>query len=93
MNGITTNPGGAEADAALTQIAKVKDTAEHLAKDDTPAGADQFRVIAGLVHQLAEHVERLVATSMQPPIPGQDGYPEDRHASEAPVAPLSDRPA
>jgi hypothetical protein len=102
MNGITTNSGGAEVDAALVQIAKVKDTAEHLAKDDAPPGADQFRVIAGLVHQLAEHVERIVAASGQPPIPGAEGYPEDRHDAEvrleedrtpdvAPAEPLNDR--
>jgi hypothetical protein len=102
MNGITTNPAGTEADAALAQIAKVKETAEHLAKDDAPPGADQFRVIAGLVHQLAEHVERLVTAGTRPPIPGSDGYPEDRHdvevaleedrtPEEAPAEPLNDR--
>jgi hypothetical protein len=102
MNGITTTTGDAEIDAALVQIGKVKDTAEHLAKDDAPPGADQFRVIAGLVHQLAEHVERIVAANSKAPIPGPDGYPEDRHDAEvtleedrtpdvAPAEPLNDR--
>jgi hypothetical protein len=101
MEGITSSAGG-EVDAALVQIAKVKDTAEHLAKDDSPAGADQFRVIAGLVHQLAEHVERIFAACGLPPIPGAEGYPEDRHDAEvtleedrtpdvAPAEPLNDR--
>lgn len=106
MNGITTSSGGAEVDSALVQIGKVKETAEHLAKDDSPPGADQFRVIAGLVHQLAEHVERVVAAGGQPPIPGREGYPEDRAderhdmdvmleedrtPDEAPAEPLNDR--
>ena len=85
MDGITTTTGGTDLDAARAQIAKVKDTAEHMAKDDAPPGADGFRVIAGLVHQLAEQMERVVA-SVQPPIPGREGYPEDAHA-----APLGDR--
>ena len=102
MDGITTSSGGADVDAALVEIAKVKETAEHMAKDDSPSGADQFRVIAGLVHQLAEHMERIVAASAQPPIPGPEGYPEDRHDAEvaleedrtpdvAPAEPLNDR--
>jgi len=56
--------------------------AEHLAKDDQPDGADQFRMLAGLIHQLAEQVERMVAT-VRPPIPGAEGYPEE--GSESPL--------
>ena len=84
MNGITTSSGSTEVDAALVEIGKVKDTAEHLAKDDAPPGADGFRVIAGLVHQLAEHVERIVAAGSRPPIPGAEGYPEARPEDRAP---------
>jgi hypothetical protein len=47
------------ADAALAEVIKVKETAERLANGDTPGEADQIRVLAGLVFQLAEQVERL----------------------------------
>jgi hypothetical protein len=100
MDGISTN--GADVDAALAEIAKVKETAEHMARDDSPPGADGFRVIAGLVHQLAEQLERIVAAGHQPPIPGDAGYPEDRHdravmleedrtPHAAPAEPVNDR--
>jgi hypothetical protein len=46
-------------DGAIAEIAKVKETAERMANGDTPGEADQIRVLAGLVHQLAESVERL----------------------------------
>ena len=46
-------------DAVLAEIRKVKETAERLANGETPEEADQIRVLAGLVHQLAEQVERL----------------------------------
>lgn len=76
MQGISSTAGGADVDAALVEIARIKETAEHLAKGDTQQDTDQFRVIAGLVHELAEQVERVVAT-VRPPIPGPAGYPED----------------
>jgi len=82
MDGITTTAGGSDIDEALLQIGKVRETAEHLAKDDQPDGADQFRVLAGLIHQLAEQMERVVAT-VRPPIPGAEGYPEE--GSESPL--------
>jgi hypothetical protein len=44
---------------ALTEVASVRETADRLANGDTPDGADQIRVLAGLVRQLAEQVERL----------------------------------
>lgn len=101
MDGISTTAGGGDVDAALVEIAKVKETAERLARNDAPQEADPARVIAGLVHQLAEQVERVVAT-VRPPIPGSGGFPEDRHDVEmrleedrtpedAPAAPLDDR--
>ncbi len=76
MDGITTATGSADIEAALIQITKVKETADHLAKDDAPEGADQFRILAGLVHQLAEQMERL-AMPMRAPIPPDGGFPED----------------
>ncbi len=77
MNGITTATGTSDIEDALIQITKVKETADHLAKDDAPQGADRFRVLAGLVHQLAEQMERL-AMPMRAPIPPGGGFPEDR---------------
>jgi hypothetical protein len=50
-------------DAALTEIRKVRETAERLANGDYPADADHVRVLAGMIHQLAEHVERLASAS------------------------------
>ena len=45
--------------AALAEIKKVSEGAERLAKGDSAEEADHVRVLAGLVHQLAEHTERL----------------------------------
>jgi hypothetical protein len=100
MEGISTTAGGTDVEAALIEVRKVKETADHLAKGDAPGDADQFRVVAGLVHQLAEQVERIVAP-MRPPIPGAEGYPEDhdmeamieedRTPEDGPAEPLDDR--
>jgi hypothetical protein len=76
MQGISTTTGAREADAALAEIVQVKETAERLANDDAPGDADRFRVVAGLVHQLAEQMERVVI-AIRPPIPGPAGYPEE----------------
>lgn len=50
-------------DAALTEIRKVRQTAERLANGDYPDDADHVRVLAGLIKQLAEQVERLAPAS------------------------------
>jgi hypothetical protein len=84
MDGITSTTGGSDVDAALVQIAKVRETAGHLAKDGAPRDADPFGLLVGLIHQLAEQMEHMVAT-VRPPIPGAEGYPE-----EATAAPLGD---
>jgi hypothetical protein len=47
--------------AALAEIRKVRETAERLANGDYPADADHVRVLAGMIHQLAEQLERLAA--------------------------------
>ena len=40
---------------------KTKETAERLANGDYPASADHVRVLAGMISQLAEQVERLAS--------------------------------
>jgi hypothetical protein len=52
---MSTQPGD-----ALAEVTKVKETAERLANGEAAAGGDQIRVLAGLIHQLAEQVERMV---------------------------------
>jgi len=76
MDGITSTGGGTDVDAALVQIVRVRETAGRLAKDGAPQDADPFALLAGLIHQLAEQMEHVVAT-VRPPIPGADGYPEE----------------
>ena len=71
---------------ALAEVAKVRDTAERLANGDYPEQADHVRVLAGLIGQLAEQVERMV--------PGDGGVAtteEDLTPDEAPAEPLDDR--
>lgn len=46
---------------AVAELRKVKDTADRLANGDYPADADHVRVLAGMIRQLAEQVERLAA--------------------------------
>lgn len=43
----------------LAEVRKVAVTAERMANGDSPDEADTTRVLAGLIHQLAEQVERL----------------------------------
>lgn len=50
------------ADAILVEARKTKETAERMANGEGPPGeADDIRVLAGMVHQVAEQVERLAA--------------------------------
>ena len=69
--------------AALAEIKKVSEDAQRLAKGDQPEGADHVRVLAGLVHQLAEHTERALrmktgaATSTPDPVSGVAAHPAD----------------
>jgi hypothetical protein len=50
------------ADAILVEARKTKETAERMANGDGPPGeADDIRVLAGMVHQVAEQVERLAS--------------------------------
>jgi len=51
-----------DADAILLEARKTKETAERMANGDGPPGeADDIRVLAGMVHQVAEQVERLAS--------------------------------
>jgi hypothetical protein len=48
------------ADAIVAEARKTKETAERMANGEGPPGeADDIRVLAGMVHQVAEQVERL----------------------------------
>jgi hypothetical protein len=44
----------------LAEVRATKETAERVANGESPKeGADEIRVLAGLVHQVTEQVERL----------------------------------
>jgi hypothetical protein len=61
--------GGSAAIAA--EARKTKETAERMANGEGPPGeADDIRVLAGLVHQVAEQVERLanLVSGDEPPM-------------------------
>ena len=75
---------------ALAEVAKVRDTAEKLANGDYPEQADHIRVLAGLIGQLAEQVER-----MSPQGAGSTAdvatVEEDMTPERAPAEPMNDR--
>jgi biotin synthase-like enzyme len=49
-----------EVNAIVAEARKTKETAERMANGEAPPGeADDIRVLAGMVHQIAEQVERL----------------------------------
>ena len=49
-------------EAIVAEARKTKETAERMANGDGPPGeADDIRVLAGMVHQVAEQVERLAS--------------------------------
>lgn len=44
----------------LAEVRRTKETADRMANGESPKqGADDVRVLAGMVHQIAEQVERL----------------------------------
>jgi hypothetical protein len=62
------------ADAILAEARKTKETAERMANGDGPPGeADDIRVLAGMVHQVAEQVERLAGIVSGDTAPLADG--------------------
>ena len=57
--------------AIVLEARKTKETAERMANGEGPPGeADDIRVLAGMVHQVAEQVERLasVVSGDEPPL-------------------------
>jgi hypothetical protein len=49
-------------EAIIAEARKTKETAERMANGDGPPGeADNTRVLAGMVHQVPEQVERLAS--------------------------------
>jgi hypothetical protein len=55
-------------EAILAEVRSTKETAERMANGESPKeGADEIRVLAGLVHQMSEQVERLAMLSAGEP--------------------------
>jgi hypothetical protein len=52
-----------EAEGAVAEARKTKETASRLANGEYPEDVDHIRVLAGLIQQLAGQVERLAAGS------------------------------
>jgi hypothetical protein len=71
-----------EMDGALAEVASVRETADRLANADAPEDADQIRVLAGLIRQLAEQVERLFGESYQRAASGGVGTEQPAAAEE-----------
>ena len=66
-------------DGSSGRVAKIRETAERVANGESIGNEDPVRVLAGLVRQLAEEVERGSASSpYHGPIAPLDGAPEDR---------------
>ena len=92
-----------ETEGVRAEARKTKETAERLANGDYPEGADHIRVLAGMISQLAEQVERLASPGSDisneprndrevPPGQIEGELEEDRTPEEAPADP-SDDPA
>ena len=63
-------------EAIVAEARKTKETAERMANGDgPPEEADDIRVLAGMVHQVAEQVERLasVVSGGEAPLAHTDG--------------------
>lgn len=64
------------ADAILVEARKTEETAERMANGEgPPREADDVRVLAGMVHQVAEQVERfagIVSSDTAPPAGSED---------------------
>jgi len=67
--------------AALQEIASTSETAQKIADDGPPEGADVPRLLAGLIAHLAEQVERL-ARPVAPPTPSNVAEGADKITSQ-----------
>ena len=88
------------AETARTEARKTKETAERLANGEYPEDADHIRVLAGMIHQLAEQVERLASQGStdaseqavtQPSSETKGRLEEDVTPERAPAQPADDR--
>lgn len=70
------------------EVASVIETAERVARDGPSPGSDGVRVVAGLLLQLAEQVERIAAEHLPD---GAAKKPEDASPNEADAALEEDR--
>ncbi|MEA2580064.1 MAG: hypothetical protein QOE83_956 [Actinomycetota bacterium] len=67
MSEVGTDPGVAEevelteAGAVRAEARKVAETADRIANGGTPEEADSERVVAGMIRQLADQIDRLAA--------------------------------
>ena len=91
-----------QSEGIRAEARKTKETAERLANGDSPEGADHIRVLAGLIHQVAEQVERLAAQRAEPSEGSRQAggmssdeaerqLEEDRTPEDAPAEPADDR--
>ena len=63
-------------EAILAEVRSTKETAERMANGESPKeGADEIRVLAGMVHQVTEQVERL-GEFMKTGTPKASGHPQ-----------------
>ena len=56
---MTRSGAGSIVEAIRAEAAATKETADRMANGETPAAADDIRVLAGMVRQLADQIERL----------------------------------
>jgi hypothetical protein len=88
---------------AVVEIRKTKDTASRLANGEYPEDADHIRVLAGMIQQLAEQVERLAGVGPLANLPKAAGVAqvrskeaeaaveEDQSPGKAPAEPINER--
>jgi hypothetical protein len=95
----------ATSQAVVDEIRKTRDTAARLANGDYPEDADHIRVLAGMIQELAEQVERLAGVGDDPaasrsgsskvPSPGakdaEAAVEEDQTPQDAPADPRNER--
>ena len=73
------------AQAAMDEVRKTKETAARLANGEYPEDADHIRVLAGMIQKLAEQIERLAESgpSAEAPTPSDVESRVDREAEAA----------